>query len=156
MSFATRADLLARANAQKLAQLAIPADFVFPDDAQALRQVIEDDSVLDHLPDDEREALFLALDAIDKALADADALLMSYGIPADVQTSLLARLAATVAYYYLCNIDHLTDEIKDAYEAVLDILNKFAKGEIALVPETPPEGDTGDVALIDSAPRRYR
>ena len=67
-------------------------------------------------------ALALALEAIDKALADADALILSYGIPATVQTTLLARLASTVALYYLQGAERMTDDVRKAYDGVIDTL----------------------------------
>ena len=89
MAFASRSDLLARSNARRLAQLAVPADMdMVPD--EALRAAIAG-SDLSAFSQAEQAALALALEAIDKALADADALILSYGIPDTVQTTLLAR-----------------------------------------------------------------
>ncbi|WP_197347423.1 phage protein Gp36 family protein, partial [Ralstonia pseudosolanacearum] len=90
-----------------------------PEDA--LRTAIEGGDLGDLTPR-EQEAVALALDAIDRALADADALLLSYSIPERVRTTLLARLASTVALYYLQGAEAMTDDVRRAYEGVLDTL----------------------------------
>ncbi len=132
MAFATRADLLARSNALRLAKLAVPADMdMVPDDA--LRAAIVGGD-LSRFSDAERAALELALDAIDKALDDADALLLSYGIPSNVQTTLLARLASTVALYYLQGAERMSDDVQKAYEAALKNLSDHSKGTLNLLP----------------------
>ncbi|MCL1860691.1 MAG: DUF1320 domain-containing protein [Proteobacteria bacterium] len=148
--FATRTDLLARSNARRIAQLAVPADFDFPHSERALREIIEGGS-LRRYPEKDRPALKMALDAIDKCLADADALLISYGIPPEVQTTLLARLSSTIALYYLQGAERMTKDVQDAYDAVLALLNKFQRGEL---PGLVPEPDIG-IAEITSSPRRY-
>jgi phage gp36-like protein len=154
MPFATRADLLARSNARRLAQLAVPTDYVFPVDELLLRTAIEDGDIGGQ-PDDDKTAIALALEAIDKALADADALLVSYGIPPEVQTTLLARLASTVALYYLQGAERMTEDIQDAYDAVLALLGKYQRGELpGLVPEDP-DAAAGGMVVIDSGPSRY-
>jgi phage gp36-like protein len=157
MPFATRLDLLARANAQRLAQLAVPADFDFPQSDRALRRAIEGED-LSNLSDDEQAAIALALDAIDKSLADADELLISYGVPPEVTSRLLARLSSTVALYYLQGTERMTETLEKAYAAVLSLLDKYRKGELpGLIPEdadAPPMPD--GMAEITSAPRRYR
>jgi phage gp36-like protein len=157
MPFATRSDLLARANARRLAQLAVPADHPMPVSETALRSVIGGAS-LGSFPEDERASLVLALAAIDAALSDAGALLLSYGISPEVRTTLLARLASTVALYYLQGAERMTGEIKDAYEAVLKLLDLYRKGVVDLVPDIPGEagGGLGGLAEIGSAPERYR
>jgi phage gp36-like protein len=140
----------------RLAQLAVPADHDFPGYEKALRDSVEDGAVPAGYTPAERAALALALDAIDKALADADALLVSYGIPPEVQTTLLARLASTVALYYLQGAERMTDDTRDAYEAVLKLLDKWRKGELpGLVPEEPGNS-LGAGAEIISGTRRYR
>lgn len=154
MGFASRSDLLARSNARRLAQLAVPADMdMVPEDA--LRTAIEGGD-LGGLTPREQEAVALALDAIDRALADADALLLSYSIPERVRTTLLARLASTVALYYLQGAEAMTDDVRRAYEGVLDTLKAHARGDISLVPpasDDPVPSD--DLAIIESAPRRF-
>lgn len=153
--FATRADLLARVNARRLAQLAVPADYPMPVSETALRAVIEGAGLLDD-PPEEAAALSLALDAIDRALADADALILSYGVPPEIQTTLLARLASTVALYYLQGAERMTEDVEKAYKAVIDLLKAFAKGEVDFAtpdPDAPP-GMSG-LASIDAAPPRY-
>lgn len=148
--FATRADLLARSNAMRLAQLAIPADYEFPGAEQALRKAIEGGS-LDSYSADNRAALALALDAIDRCLADADALLVSYGIPPEQKTTLLARFTSTVALYYLQGAERMTEDVQAAYDAVLALLDKFQKGILpGLVPPEP-----SGFADIQSGARRY-
>ncbi|WP_407059071.1 phage protein Gp36 family protein [Ralstonia syzygii subsp. celebesensis] len=96
------------------------------------------------------------MDAIDRALADADALLLSYSIPEAVRTTLLARLASTVALYYLQGAEHMTDDVRRAYEGVLDTLKAHARGDISLVPPAPDDPvPSDDLAIIESSPRRF-
>ncbi|AJF00054.1 phage protein Gp36 family protein [Pandoraea apista] len=154
MGFASRGDLLARSNARRLAQLAVPADMdMVPDDA--LRIAIAGGG-LSAFTDDEQAAITLALDAIDRALADADALLLSYGVAATARTTLLARLSSTVALYYLQGAERMTDDVRRAYESALETLKANARGEVDLTPpeETdPPPSD--DLAVIESGPSRF-
>lgn len=154
MAFATRADLLARSNARRLAQLAVPADReMVPDDA--LRVAVAGGDLTVYTPAHQL-ALAEALDAIDKALGDADALMLSYGIPATVHTTLLARLASTIALYYLQGAERMTKEVKEAYDAAMAMLNKHASGLLNLVP--PADTDplpSGDLVIIESRPGRY-
>lgn len=154
MGFASRSDLLARSNARRLAQLAVPADVgMVPDDA--LRAAIAGGDLSTFTPA-EQAAIALALEAIDKALADADALLLSYGIPATVQTTLLARLAATVALYYLQGAERLTKDDMLAYEGSIATLKAHARGELNLIPAAPADPvPSDDAAIIESRPRRY-
>lgn len=155
MSFAARSDLLARSNARRLAQLAVPADMDMVAD-DALRAAIAGDD-LGAFSQPERDALTLALDAIDKALADADALILSYGIPETVQTTLLARLASTVALYYLQGAERMTDDVRKAYESVIDTLKAHSRGDLDLIPAESGEPVlVEDMAIIDSGRRRYR
>lgn len=154
MAFATRADLLARSNARRLAQLAVPADVDMVPDA-ALRAAIAGDDLSVFSPD-QQAALTLAMAAIDQALGDADALILTYGIPESVQTTLLARLASTVALYYLQGAERMTEDVRQAYNGVIDTLKAHSRGDLDLVPAEP--GDpvlSEDVATIESAPRRY-
>lgn len=154
MAFATRADLLARSNARRLAQLAVPADMRMPPD-EALRVAIAGGDVSSYT-EVEQAALAAALDAIDTALTDADALLLSYGIPATVQTTLLARLASTVALYNLQGAERMTKEIQDAFDATVKTLRAHATGELNLVPAAPADpAPLDDVVLIESMPSRY-
>lgn len=154
MPFASRDDLLARANARRLAQLAVPADREMVSD-EALRLAI-DNGNLSVYTVAEQTSLALALDAIDKALQDADALLLTYGIPATVQTTLLARLCSTVALYYLQGAERMTEDVKHAYEGAIATLKAHAKGELNLIPPGPntPALAT-DVVSIASNPSRY-
>lgn len=158
MPFATRADLLARTNADRLAQLAVPADFEMPP-ADGLRAVIEASDLSAAMADytqADQDALTKALDAIDKALDDADSLILSYGIPANVQTTLLARLCSTIAFYYLQGAERMTQEIEDAYTAAIGTLKAHARGELNLIPPDPaaPEITVGQVMIAANA-RRY-
>jgi phage gp36-like protein len=153
--FAARADLLARTNAMRLAQLAVPADHEFPRFEKALRDAIEGRE-MEGYSEEEQAALALALEAIDHALADADALLVSYGIPPDVQTTLLARLSSTVALYYLQGAERMTEDVLDAYEAVLKLLDKYQRGTLpGLVPEGAGAEIAHGLAEIQSGARRY-
>lgn len=154
MPFATRSDLLARSNARRLAQLAIPADVVMPPD-DALRIAIAGGD-LSELTDAEQASLTLALDAIDKALADASELIVSYGIPATAQSQLIARLCSTIALYYLQGAEHLTDDVQKAYEGAIGTLKSHSRGEVSLLPAVvanPPLPE--DQVLMSSDTRRY-
>jgi phage gp36-like protein len=155
MAFATRTDLLARSNARRLAQLAVPADVAMPPEA-ALRVAIAGGDLTPFTPA-EQASLTLALDAIDKALGDANELIVSYGIPATAASPLIARLCSTVALYYLQGAERMTDDVSKAYEASIGTLKAHAKGEISLLPVAatlPPEVD--DPVQIVSEVRRYR
>ncbi|WP_306602501.1 phage protein Gp36 family protein [Azonexus sp.] len=154
MPFATRADLLARSNARRLFQLAVPADMRMPPD-DALRVAVEEGD-LSGYTDAERATLSAALSAIDTALTDADALLLSYGIPQTVQTTLLARLASTVALYNLQGAERMTKEVQTAYDGVMKTLTAHAAGQVNLIPAASTDPvRIDDVAFIESAPSRY-
>lgn len=153
--FASRADLLSRCNARRLAQLAIPADKAIPMADEALRVAIDGGDLSGYSAADQ-SALMLGLDTIDKALADAHAFIVSYGIPETVQTTLLARLTSTVAWYYLQGDERMTDEVLKAYNGVVDTLKSHARGDLSLL---PPDSATAslpeDMVQLDSSPRRY-
>jgi phage gp36-like protein len=151
--FASRADLLARSNASRLSQLAIPADRNMVDEA-ALRLAIDDGNLSAYSADDV-ESLTLAMAAIDNALADADALILSYGIPDTVQTSLLARMCSTIALYYLQGAERMSDDVQKAYDATIKMLEQHAKGLINLIPSIIAEPGPGMGAEITSNPTRY-
>lgn len=154
MTFATRADLLARSNARRLAQLAVPADMAMVPD-EALRVAIAGGDLSTYTPADQ-VALAAALGAIDDALGDADALILSYGIPATVQTTLLARLASTIALYYLQGAERMTKEVQQAYDAAVAMLNKHASGQLNLIPPAPTDPlPSSDLVFIESRPSRY-
>ncbi|WP_445372732.1 phage protein Gp36 family protein [Methylomonas sp. HW2-6] len=157
MPFASRADLLARTNARRLAQLAVPADMAMPPEA-ALRVAIDGGSLAGYSAD-EQTALAGALDAIDTCLADADALILSYGIPDTVQTTLIARLSSTVALYYLHGAERMTDDAAKAYQGVMDTLNAHATGRLSLIPPEPPLPTdpvvSDDLVQFESSARRY-
>ena len=154
MAFASRSDLLARSNARRLAQLSVPADMdMVPD--EALRAAIAGGD-LSIFSSSEQNALALALEAIDKALADADALILSYGIPGTVQTTLLARLASSVALYYLQGAEGMTDDVRKAYDGVIDTLKAHSRGDLNLVPAQRSAPDlSDDLIVIQSQPARY-
>lgn len=157
MPFATRADLLARSNARRLFQLAVPADVAMPPDA-ALRIAIDGGSLAGYSVD-EQAAIALALDAIDKALGDADQVLISAGVPDGTQTSLLARMASTIALFYLQGAERMTAEVQKAYDGVMDMLKMFKRGELDLVPAPPPLPTdpviSDDLVQLESSSRRY-
>lgn len=157
MPFATRADLLARTNARRLAQLAVPADMVMPPEA-ALRVAIDGGSLTGYTAD-EQTALAGALDAIDTCLADADQVLIGAGVPDGTQTTLLARMASTIALFYLQGAERMTAEVQKAYDGVTDMIKMFKRGELDLVP-TPPPGPldpvvSDDLVQFESSARRY-
>ena len=154
MTFATRADLLARSNARRLAQLAVPADVeMVPDDA--LRVAIAGGSLAGYTQA-QQSSLMLALDAIDKALADADALMVSYGVAATAQAPLLARLASTIALYYLQGAERMTDDVNKAYESTVATLKAHSRGDVVLVPVPPTVPPLSEEpVLFNSSPRRY-
>lgn len=154
MAFASRSDLLARSNARRLAKLSVPADMdMVPDEALRVAIAGGDLSVFNQ---GEQTALTLALEAIDGALADADALILSYGIPDSVKTPLLARLASTVALYYLQGAERMTDDVSKAYDGVIATLRAHVRGELDLLPVvvTAP-APMEETALITSQRRRY-
>lgn len=154
MPFATRADLLARSNARRLAQLAVPADMAMPPD-EALRVAIAGGDLAGFDAPDQ-VALAEALDAIDNALGDADALILSYGIPETLQTTLLARLASTIALYYLQGAERMTKEVQQAYDAAVAMLNKHSTGQLNLIPAAPTDPvPSADLVTIESSPSRY-
>lgn len=156
MAFASRSDLLARSNARRLAQLSVPADMdMVPD--EALRAAIAGEDCHTTFSTVTQTALLLALEAIDKALADADALILSYGIPATAQTTLLARLASIVALHYLQGAERMTDDVRKAYEGVIDTLKAHSRGDLNLVPASPTDPrPSDDLSIIESRPSRYR
>jgi phage gp36-like protein len=156
--FATRADLLARSNASRLAQLAIPADREMVDDA-AIRLAITGGDLSGYSAID-AESIALALLAIDDALADAGALMVGYGIPDTAQSTLLARMESTIAMYYLQGTERMCEDIDKAYQSVIKTLESHSKGVINLVPVVPTVTDPllmspGDSAEIIANPSRY-
>lgn len=154
MSFATRLNLLGRSNARRLAQLAVPADLPMPPE-EALRVAIAGGD-LSAYSAAEQVSLAAALTAIDDALADADALILSYGIPATVQTTLLTRLASTIALYNLQSAEGMPKDVADAYAAALGTLKAHARGELNLAPAAPTDPvPSSDLVIIESSPGRY-
>lgn len=154
MAFATRADLLACSNARRLAQLAVPADMAMPPE-DALRVAVAG-SDLTAYTSDAQVAIAAALGAIDKALADAGELIESYGVSAAWQTSLLARMASTIALYYLQGAERMTDDVRKAYDAEISNLKAHARGEMNLGPATAPDpAAVEDVVFVESGAARY-
>ncbi|WP_035384003.1 phage protein Gp36 family protein [Ferriphaselus sp. R-1] len=154
MAFATRSDLLARSNARRLAQLAVPADVQMPPD-DALRVAIAGGD-LSALTSEEHASVTLALSAIDGALVDAAEVLVSYRIPTTASSPLIARLCSTIALYYLQGAERMTDEVKVAYEASIGMLRSHARGDLNLLPVTVAEAALPeDQVILSSSPRRY-
>jgi phage gp36-like protein len=154
MGFATPADLLARSSARRLAQLAVPTDMVMPPES-ALRIAILGGS-LAGFTTDEQTAITAALSVITGVLADADALLLSYGLPDTAQSTLLARLSSTVALYYLQGAERMTEDVRHAYEGVIDVLKAFQRGQVDLIPLAQQSASpANDVVTLISQPRRY-
>lgn len=154
MPFATRSDLLARTNARRLAHLAVPADMPMPPES-ALRVAIAGGDLTAYSAD-EQTALAAALGAIDDALADADELIISYGVPATASTKLLTRIASTIAMYYLAGTENASEEARKSYEAVIATLKAQARGELNLVPADPADPVVvDDLVTIESTPSRY-
>lgn len=152
--FATRSDLLARSNARRLAQLAVPADVAMPPES-ALRIAIAGGD-LTALTPAEQTSLNLALAAIDQALADANELIVSHGIPATAQSTLIARLCSTIALYYLQGAERMTDDVNKAYEGAVATLKSHARGDVSLLPAAPTTIPLlEDQVLFESQPRRY-
>ena len=156
MSFATRADLLRRSNARRLAQLVVPTDVATMPPVDALRVAIEGGD-LSSYSDDARRVMGLMLETIDNALGDADAVILSYGIPATVTNTLLSRIASTIAFYFLQGDDKITEEVKRSYDAVIKLLDQHKKGVLDLInaPVEPVPPETDDHAVITSSPSRY-
>lgn len=155
MAFATRADLLARSNARRVAQLAVPADMEMPP-FDALRVAIVGGDLTVYTPSD-RDTLSAALAVIDEALGDADELILSYGIPSTVGNKLLARIASTIALYYLHGAGEASKEVNEAYTDAVAKLKAHTRGEINLLPVSPSTATEPceDAAIIASAPGRY-
>ncbi|MBI5919015.1 MAG: DUF1320 family protein [Nitrosomonadales bacterium] len=154
MAFATRSDLLARSNARRLFQLAVPADVQMPPD-DALRVAITGGD-LTALSGEDRASVELALAAIDQALADAEQLILSYRIPVTASSPLISRLCATVAMFYLQGDERMVDEVNKAYEAAVATLKSHVRGEINLLPESIAEAALPeDQVIFISSPRRY-
>lgn len=154
MTFATRTDLLARSNARRLMQLAVPADVRMPPD-DALRVAIANGS-LSALTAEEQASIALALSAIDGALADAAELLVSYRIPATASSPLIARLCSTVALYYLQGAERMTDDVLKAYDAAVATLKSHARGDLNLLPVSPAQAALPeDQVILASETRRY-
>jgi phage gp36-like protein len=152
--FATRSDLLARSNARRLAQLAVPADVAMPPES-ALRIAIAGGD-LTALTPAEQTSLNLALAAIDQALADANELIVSHGIPSTAQSTLISRLCSTIALYYLQGAERMTDDVNKAYEGAVATLKSHARGDLSLLPAAPTTTPLlEDQVLFDIPPRRY-
>lgn len=155
MAYATRADLLARTNAQRLAQLAVPADVAMVP-LEVMRAAFSGGGA-GELDPATQQAVDLALEAVDHALADADVLMQSYGVPATASNTMLTRMACTLAMYYLQGGEGLSKDDAMAYDGVLRLLGQYRRGEIDLTPGVivDPAVPEGDLVSIESAPGRY-
>lgn len=160
-NFATRLDLLARTNARTLQQLAVPADFDMPQNAEALREVIQAESetaALTEYTKADQDTLILALEAIDQALTDATDFMITYGLPAAAQSNVLARMCSIIAFYYLYSAETLPEAISEQYKAQVKMLESHTRGMINLIPADPnaPPSDEGTSGItMTSAPSRY-
>lgn len=155
MPFATRADLLKLINVQKLAQLAVPTDQAMPDE-DVLRVAISEGD-LTQFTEHDNHLVELALANIDQALIDATALIVAHGIAETVQSTLITRMCAQIAYYLLAaGSESITDQRQEVYNGIITQLKQHARGEISLVPAEPSaEPIVGDVIEITSNQQRY-
>ena len=154
MAFATRADLLARCNARRLAQLAIPADNDMPP-PEAMRIAI-DGGNLSGYSTEQQTALTLGVAVIDQALSDAGQLLLGYGLPDTAASSLITRLCCTVALYYLQGDERVTEDILKLYQEAVATLKSFRRGDIELVPTIPTDPiPSSDLVTFVSKNERY-
>lgn len=154
MPFATRSDLLERADARRLAQMAVPSDREMPP-VEALRVAIGGGDLTGYSTADQASLIY-ALSAIDQALADADELIQSYGVPASVQTPLLARLASTIALFYLQGDERQSKDITSAYDGAIRTLREHANGTLNLIPASPADpASEVDACTITSGRARY-
>jgi phage gp36-like protein len=90
---------------------------------------------------------------IDKAIADADALIDGYlagryTVPLAVVPANLTRLACDIARYLLYE-NAATEIVIARYEQALRYLEQVAKGQITLVSE-PPATTTADAVVMQS------
>lgn len=153
--YASRSDLLRNSNARRLMQLAVPTDRKVPLDDALLRIAIEGGD-LSAVSSEDQETLALSLDAIDTALIDANALIVSYKVPEDATASILKRLACNIALYFLQGTERQVETVTKNYEAAVRLLEMHSKGVMSLVPDTsvPPE-PVGLGAEIGSNPSRF-
>ena len=152
--FATPADVLARTNPRRLAQLAIPADNEMPP-TEALRVAINGGDLTVYTTA-QQTALSLGIAAINGALSDANQLMLGYGVPATAASTLIARLCTTVALYYLQGTEKVTEDVLRAYHSAVDTLKAFKRGDIELVPTAATAVLPGvDLVLMSSQRRRY-
>lgn len=151
--FATVTDVLARTNAVRLCQLCVPADFAMPS-VDNFRLFLEDGDT-SAIDADELVVLASAATAINDALSDATALMVSYGLPENAESSLLARMCSTIALYYLQSAECMTDELQKMYDGVIKMLHQHAAGAVRLLPTLPLPNDDSTCVVIESAPSRY-
>lgn len=154
MTFATRADLLARSSARRLIQLAVPTDVKMVVADEALRTAIAGGDLSALTPTDV-VSLNLALAEIDQALADATQLMVSYGLPETAANPLLARLCASIALYYLQGMARMTADVQAVFDAAVGTLKAHVRGELNLLPTLANAALPADQVLVASAPRRY-
>lgn len=51
----------------------------------------------------------------------------------------------------------MTDDVRKAYDGVIDTLKAHSRGDLDLVPAAPTDpAPSDDLAVIESQPRRYR
>jgi phage gp36-like protein len=153
--FADAATLLQHTNATRLLQLAVPADRAMVDES-ALRAAIAGDDLSGYSAADQA-TLVLVQGAIHEALADASGLIVNYGIPEDFSSGVVARLATTIALYYLQRLGGDSEAATRAYEGAIATLKSHSKGELNLVPVVadPPQVLTDGIEIV-SGQSRYR
>jgi phage gp36-like protein len=154
MAFATRQDLLARSNARRLAQLAVPTDVAMVP-LETMRLAL-DGGDLAGLDTEVRASVDLGLAAIDAALLDAQTLIEGYGVPSTATSSMLTRIACTLALYNLRPSDEVGKDDVTAYNAVMRLLDQSAAGRLQLyTPADTTQTTSSDVPIIESAPARF-
>lgn len=155
--FATRKDLLDRSDVDLLTLLVVPTDREMVWSPELLRlaimQGLESAAAADYT-DEERESTRLALEVLDKALADASELVGGYGFAPAQASPLLARLTSIIALYFLYGHHQIPEHMERQFAAQLKLLDKMAAGQIkagvAVEPAVPE-----DAIQITSERRRY-
>lgn len=157
--FATRKDLLDRSDVDLLTQLIVPTDREMVFSPELLRLVVEGEAGLDgeaaqDYTEEERQSIALALQVMDKALADASELVGGYGFTAAQSSPLLARVTSIIALYFLHGHHHIPEHIERQFNVQLKLLEKMASGQIkAGLPTDPVTPE--DAIQITSERRRY-
>ncbi|WP_310609827.1 phage protein Gp36 family protein [Limnohabitans sp.] len=156
--FATRQDLLTRSNAQRLAQLAVPADMAMVP-LDVMRTALTGGST-DTEPADVQVAVAAALATIDQALTDAHELIVSYGIATDTPaTAVLTRMCCTLAIYFLQSSERLEKTDAMGYDGVVKLLMQHKNGTLDLTSNAGTTGAgsdaTDNVLVMCSQPSRF-